>query len=220
RLGIPRDDVDLIAAQLRDDHPHARAARADAGPDRIYALGVRLDRDLRAVARLAGDAADLDEPVGNLRDLELEERLDQLWVAPREDDLRALRSRAHLGDHGLDPRALLVALAVDLLGSRQQRLDLAEIDEDVVAVAGLLDDARHDLGHAVDVLVVHHPALLLTDPLQDDLLRGLRGDAAEALRGHVLADDLLLGHVGPVDVEIVVRDERVLALTRLLLEAL
>ena len=45
-----------------------------------------------------------------------------------------------------------MALAVDLLGARQQRLDLAEVDEDVVAVAGLLDDPGHDLAHAVDVL--------------------------------------------------------------------
>ena len=127
---------------------------------------------------------------------------------------------AHLGDDGLDARALLVALAVDLLGARQQRLDLAEVDEHVVAVAGLLHDAGDDLADAVDVLVVHHPALFLADALQDDLLRGLRGDAAEALRRHVLALDLLLGDVGPVDVEVVVGDERVLALARLLLEPL
>src|SRR5581483_2455857 len=201
-------------------HAHAGAARAVAGADRVDALGVRLDGDLRAVSRLAGDAADLDEPVGDLRHLELEQRLDQLRVAPREDHLRALRARAHLRDHGLDPRALLVALAVDLLGARQERLDLAEVDEDVVAVARLLDDPGDDLADAVDVLVVHHPPLLLADPLQDHLLRGLCGDAAEALGRHVLTLDLVLRHVGPVDVEVVVGDERVLALARLLLEPL
>src|SRR5262249_35606377 len=123
RLRVPRDDVDLLATQLRDDHADARAAWADAGADRIDALGVRLDGDLGAVARLAGDAADVDEPVRDLRHLELEQGLDQLGITPREDDLRPLRPRAHLGDDGLDPRALLVALAVDLLGAGQQRLD-------------------------------------------------------------------------------------------------
>src|SRR5437773_844873 len=102
-------------------------------------------------------------------------------VASREDHLRALRARANLGDDGLDPRALLVTLAVHLLGARQQRLDLAEVDEDVVAVAGLLDDPGHDLADAVDVLVVHDLALRLANPLRDHLLRGLRGDAAEVL---------------------------------------
>src|SRR6266536_2005297 len=220
RLGIPRDDVDLLAAQLRDDHAHARAARADAGADRVDALGVRLDGDLRAVAGLAGDAADDDEPVGDLRHLELEERLDQLRIAAGEDHLRALRARADLRDDGLDARALLVALAVDLLGARQQRLDLAQVDEHVVPVAGLLDDPRHYLADTVDVLVVHHPPLLLADPLEDHLLGGLRGDAAEAGRRHVLALNLALGNLGPVDVEVVVGDEGVLSLAGLLLEAL
>src|SRR5581483_7507978 len=167
--------------QLGHDHAHTRAARADARADRVDALRVRLDGDLRAVARLACDAADLDEAVGDLGHLELEQRLDQLRVAARQDDLRPLRAGAHLADDRLDARPLLVALAVDLLGAGEQRLDLAEVDEDVPAVAGLLDDAGDDLADAVDVLLVHHLALRLADPLQDDLLRGLRGDAAEVL---------------------------------------
>ena len=68
-----------------------REPRGPTQADGVDALRVRLDGDLRAVARLARDAADLDEPVGDLRHLELEERLDQLGVAPREDHLRALR---------------------------------------------------------------------------------------------------------------------------------
>src|SRR5262245_13246385 len=211
-LRVPRDDVDLLAAELGDDHAHARATRADASADRVDPLGVRLDGDLRAVPGLAGDGADLDQAVRDLRDLELEQRPDQLRVAAREDHLRALRPAANLGDDGLDAGALLVALAVDLLGARQQRLDLAEVDEHVVAVAGLLDDPGHDLGHAVDVLVVHDLALGLADALRDHLLRRLRGDAAEVLRCDVGALDLLVGHVGPVDVEVLVGDEHVRAL--------
>ena len=80
-LVVVGDDVDLLAAQLGDDHAHARAARADAGADRVDAVGVRDDRDLRAVAGLAGDVGDLDQAVGDLGDLELEELLDQLGVA-------------------------------------------------------------------------------------------------------------------------------------------
>src|SRR5207248_10603903 len=209
---VPRDDVDLLAAQLGHDHAHARAARADARTDRVDALCVRLDGDLGTVAGLARDAPNLDEAVRDLRYLELEQRFDQLRIAPGEDHLRALRATAHLGDDGLDARALLVALAVHLLGPRQKRLDLPEVDEDIVPVAGLLDDPGHDLADAVDVLVVHHRALRLADALQDHLLRGLRGDAAEVVRRHVLALDLALRDVGPVDLELVVRDQGVLPL--------
>src|SRR6185369_11777231 len=120
RLVVPRDDVDLLAAQLGNDNAHARPTRADARADRVDALRVRLHRDLRAVAGLARDAADLDEAVRDLRHLELEQRLDQLGIATRQDHLRALRAGTDLGDHGLDARALLVALAVDLLGARQE----------------------------------------------------------------------------------------------------
>src|SRR5918994_848809 len=203
-LGVPRDDVDLLSAELRHDHADTRAARADAGPDRVDALGVGDDGDLRAVAGLTGDAADLHQAVRDLRHLELEERLDELGIAARQDHLRALRPGPDLGDDGLDARALLVALAVNLLRARQQRFDLAEVDEDVVAVAGLLDDAGDGLA----------------DPLLDDLLRGLRGDAAEVLGGDVLAAHLVLRDLVPVDLEVVVGDERVLLLPRLLLDLL
>src|SRR3712207_2198573 len=67
-LVVVGDDVDLLAAQLGDDHAHARAAGADAGADRVDAVGVRDDRDLRAVARLAGDVGDLHQAVGDLGD--------------------------------------------------------------------------------------------------------------------------------------------------------
>ena len=116
---------------------------------------------------------------------------------------------ADLGDDRLDAASLLVALAVHLLGARQERLDLAEVDEDVVAVAGLLDDAGDDLADAVDVLVVHHLALGLADPLQDHLLRRLGGDAAEVLGGDVGALDELRVDLGPVDRQVVVGDQRV-----------
>src|SRR5439155_16037963 len=113
-LVVPRDDVDLLTAELRHDHAYARASRPDACAHRIDALGVRLDGDLRPVAGLARDAADLDQAIGDLGHLELEQRLDQLGIAPGYDHLRALGTGANLGDDGLDARALLVALAIDL----------------------------------------------------------------------------------------------------------
>src|SRR5918995_3636273 len=159
RLVVVGDDVDLLAAQLGDDHAHARAARADAGADRVDAVGVRDDRDLRAVAGLAGDVGDLHQTVGDLGHLELEQALDQLRVAARDDDARAARRGGDLLDDGLDALRVVVALALDLLGLGQQRLHaLAQLHERVAGVR-LLDDAGDQLAHAVAVLLEHHVAL-------------------------------------------------------------
>ena len=93
---------------------------------------------------------------------------------------------------------MLVALAGHLLGAGQQCLDLAEIDE-AVAVVRLLNDAGDDVAHAVLILLKHHVALDLADALQDHLLGGLRGDAAEVLRRCVVGDDPVLGQLVPFD---------------------
>ena len=55
----------------------AGAAGADAGADRVDVVVVRPDRDLRAVAGLAGAGLDLDDAVGDLGHLELEQPLDE-----------------------------------------------------------------------------------------------------------------------------------------------
>ena len=56
--------------------------------------------------------------------------------------------------------------------------------------------------------------------MQNHLLRSLRRDASEVRGSDVLTLDQVLGDVGPVDVEVVVRDERVRAFSRLDLERL
>ena len=184
-LVVVGNDVDLLAAQLGDDHPHPRAARADAGADGVDAIGVGDDGDLRAVAGLAGDADDLDQLVGDLRHLELEQALDQLRAAAGDDDRRAFGRVGDVGDDRLDPHPVVVALVVDLLGLGQQRLDpLAQLNQRV-ALVGLLDDAGDQLADPVLVLVVHHLPLGLADPLQNHLLGGLGGDPAEVFGGDV-----------------------------------
>jgi hypothetical protein len=171
--------MSIFSPRSSDTTMRPRAARADAGADRVDALGVRLDGDLRAVA---GSRAtpDLDEAVGDLRHLELEER---------RDELGSRRERITCGPFVPERTSVMTALMRLPARSARRRparsaaaaLDLAEVDEHVVAVARLLDDAGHDLALAVDVLLVHHRALGLADALLDDLLRGLRGDAAEVV---------------------------------------
>ena len=130
---------------------------------------------------LAGDRLELDDVVDDLGDLELEQPLHEPGVRAGDDDLRTLGGLAHLDDVGLEPAAVVVVLVLDLLGLRQQRLDLPEVEQRVAGV-GLLDDAGDDVAFAAGVLLVLHLALGLADALEDHLLGGLRGDATEVAR--------------------------------------
>src|SRR5438128_138898 len=76
----PLDDVDLFAAELVHDRLDAQSALADAGASRVEAGLTGAHGDLRAGAGLAGDADDLDLPVEDLRDFELEESLHERLV--------------------------------------------------------------------------------------------------------------------------------------------
>ena len=133
------------------------------------------------MTRLARDGLELDDAVDDLGDLELEQPLHQARVRARHDDLRALGRLADLDDVRLQAAAVVVVLVLHLLGLRQQRLDLAEVEERVAGV-GLLDDAGDDVALAARVLLVLHLALGLADALEDHLLGGLRGDATEVGR--------------------------------------
>ena len=92
-------------------------------------------------------------------------------------------------DVGDDAVAGAVRLARHLVAHRQHRLGAAQVDDDVAALEPA-DDAGDQLALAVLVLVEDVLALGLADALQDDLLGGLRGDAAEALPGAVQLEQL------------------------------
>src|SRR3546814_4445506 len=70
-----------------------------------------------------------------------------------------------------------------------QRLCTPEIDGHVAELVAL-DDAVHHLADAVLVFVVLSLALGFAHLLHDDLLGGLRGDAAEVDRRQILDDEL------------------------------
>ena len=132
------------------------------------------------MAGLAGAGLDLDDAVGDLGHLELEQPLDEPRVGAAHHDLRALRGLADLDDVRLHPRAGLGPLVGHLLGLGQQRLDPAEVEQRVAAVV-LLDDAGDDVALAAGVLLVLLLALDLADALRHHLLGRLGGDAAEVV---------------------------------------
>jgi hypothetical protein len=80
RIVVVGDDVDLLAAQLLDHRLDAAALHADAGADRVDVAIARRHRDLGAGAGLAGRGLDADDLLEDLRDLLLEQLLEQALV--------------------------------------------------------------------------------------------------------------------------------------------
>jgi hypothetical protein len=103
-------------------------------------------------------------------------------VRARQDDLRAAGRLVDVLDVGDDAVAGAQDSRGDLLAHRQQRLGLAVVDlDDDAAALEAADDAGHELALLVLVRVEHVLALGLADALDDHLLGGLGGDAAEAV---------------------------------------
>ena len=189
RVGRPRDDVDLLALQFADDRLDPAAAHADAGADRIDAAVARDDRDLGAAAGVARHRLDLDDAVVDLRHFLREQLGHELRVGARQKDLRAARLLAHVVDIGAHPLALAEALARQQFVAAQHRLGPAEIDDDI-AELDPLDEPVDDLADAVLELEELPLALGVAHLLDDDLLCGLRGDAAKIDRRQRVGDEI------------------------------
>ena len=97
---------------------------------------------LRAGAGLASARATiLHDALVDLRDLGLEELLDEARIAARQDDLRPARLAVDVLHVGDDAIARAVRLARRLLAEREDALGAAEVDDDVVALLEAPDDA-------------------------------------------------------------------------------
>src|SRR5262249_47511859 len=152
RVVIVRDDVDLLAAQLLHDGLHAAALHADARADRVDVAVARRHGDLRARTGLASARLDANDLLVDLRDLLLEQLLEQALVRARQDDLRATRVAVDVEAIRLDRITDAVALAGHLLAHRQHGFRLADVDDQRAALEAP-HDARDDLALAVLELV-------------------------------------------------------------------
>ena len=185
----PRDDVDLLALQLRHDSLDAAPAHADARAHGIDAAVVGDDGDLRAASRVTRDCTDLDDAVVDLRDFLGEELRHVLRMGARQEDLRTPHFLAHVVDIGAHALPLTEGLARQELVAAQDRLGATQID-DHVAELDALHQAVHDLADAVLVLRVLALTLGVAHLLHDHLLGGLRGDAAEIDRRQRIRDEV------------------------------
>src|SRR5262249_33032423 len=183
----PLDDVDLLAAPLAADHLDPRAAQADTRADRIHVTLRRRHRDLGALAGFPRRRLDEDDALLDLRNLRLEESRQIAGMRPRERDLRSLGRPAYLENVRADPVAGVVALTGDLLALGQDRLGLADLENDV-ALLDAVDDPTEDLALFASELRVDALALGVPDFLKDDLLGRLRRDSPEILGRALLLD--------------------------------
>src|SRR6185295_7887175 len=190
RVLIPGDDIHPLAGNFVRHRLHARTAHADASADRVDARVVSLHGDLGAHAGIAGSSQDLNESLPHFGNFELEQLDQEFGRRARKEQLRAARLGAYITQEGLDAILRAHRLARNQFVARDESFGVAaEIHEYTVAVDAF-DDAAHQRADTFLVLLDHLGTLGLAHLLHDDLLRGLRGDAAESDRLHRHFDEL------------------------------
>ena len=97
--------------------------------------------------------------------------------------MRTLRFFRNVGDDDPNALALVPLLAARLLRTQQDCLEVSQIDDHIAAFEAL-DEPVDQLADAIDILFVNISANGVADFLKQDLLGGLRGDAAEFFHGH------------------------------------
>ena len=107
RVLIPLNDVNLLALELVDDLANTRPSRANTRANRIDIVIVGGNCDLGPMSRFSRNGLDLDVTIDQLRNLKLKERSDELWMAPRHNDLWALAFTANFENPGLHPISTL-----------------------------------------------------------------------------------------------------------------
>src|SRR5690606_26972660 len=107
----------------------------------------------RPRSRLSCDVADFDDALENLRHFIFEEPTDELRVGPREDELGAPLTLVYFDEESADRIADFESIAVDHLAVRNDRLGLADLDDDAAPIH-LGDGARDHLVGLVGVLII------------------------------------------------------------------
>ncbi|HEU4938214.1 MAG TPA: hypothetical protein VFT39_17265 [Vicinamibacterales bacterium] len=178
RIFRPLDDVDLFTTKLADDRLHARAFHPDAGTHRIDVALSRIDRHLRAIARFPDRAPDHHRAIVDLGHFLFEQLDEEGGIGSRQHDLRSLRAPIDAANHGSHSVADGVVFCPRLFLARQLRLDAPEFDNDVA----VLEPLHHPADHFADALAVFGVDVFpfgFAHFLENHLLGGLRGDAAE-----------------------------------------
>src|SRR6478735_1861664 len=99
-------------------------------------------------------------------------------MAAGQNDLNVLPGAPNLEDHGLHFLAPAVGFARDLFLYSENRFRLAQIDE-VITAFHSENDTVHEIALPRRIFLLDRFPFRFTDLLKDDLLGGLRSDAAQ-----------------------------------------
>ena len=181
------DDVNLLAAQFPDDGLNAHAFHPHASAHAVHVRVLRKYGGLGPLAGLPRNGPDHHRAVVDFRHFHFEQFLHQQRIGAREDHLRPARRAVHGRDGGPNAVSDLVAFEPRLLLARHAGLGASEVQNHVGAFRPL-NRAVYNLSDALAVFGVNRIALRLADFLENHLLRGLRRDAAQHVRGFGKAD--------------------------------
>ena len=181
RVGVPLDDVDLLALQFADHRLDARTPHANAGADGVNARVVGNHGDLGARAGIPGHRLDLDDAVVNFRNLLGKQLGHEVGVAAGQEYLGAAGLFPHVQNESADTVAGGEVFARDAFVAAQEGLRPSQVDDDVAEFYAL-DQPVDDFAEAILELVVLTLALGFAHFLHDHLLGGLGGDAPKIYR--------------------------------------
>ena len=202
RIIAPTDDVDPLASQLAGHVFNPVASHAHTSPNAIDALIGAADGYLAAIPRLAADRVDLDDPFGNLRNLLLEQPLDQGPLGPRKDDLDAVSCRLDFINHCAHSGPVMISFPGNLLIFGQNRFDIPKLD-DRKPLFGPLHDAGNKLPDLLMKLLESRVALGLFELLDNHLLGRLSTDPTDLVLAKRLAIDRRVDRTDPAhDVDV------------------
>ena len=135
-----------------------------------------------------GDVADFHLTLGNFGSLQLKQAADQVGMGTGNMDQRTTVCPVNLQNVNTDQIAGLVLFAGDLLGNTQNCIillvALTDANKNIAGRIDAQDGAGQQLLSLGGVALVDNTTLSLPNALDDHLLGGLGGDAAELLDIH------------------------------------
>ncbi len=150
---------------------------------------VGMNRQLGAVARLPRSCLYFNDPVVDLRNLQLKKSFQKAGMAPRQDYLGPLAALFYLHDKGLDSFIHPVTFTGQLLLLGQNSFYFSQVYDDI-AMLKTADRSGSNILNPFQKLLVDQLPLCFPDSLNNHLLGCLGGNPAKFLLGDLLLDQI------------------------------